>query len=64
MTIAFDAIYIPIGVTVLAMLWAYLMLSTPIGYEGVTGHLFVGVALPLIPTLLAWLVWALVALAA
>ena len=59
MTIAFDAIWIPIVISALGGLWAVLTLNTPIGYEGVAGHLFVGLALPLIPSLLAWLIWAL-----
>lgn len=59
MTIAFDAIWIPIAITVLALAWASFMLhelgSTGMVFEELT----IGLFLPAIPVLIAWLVWAL-----
>lgn len=60
MTISFDAMWIPIAITVLGMCWAGIMLRD-IGSTGfgVFDELSIGVAWPGLIVLGAWLVWAL-----
>lgn len=60
LTIAFDAIWIPIAITVIALGWAALMLKDigSSGY-GAFADLSLGIAWPSIPVLGAWLIWAL-----
>lgn len=58
MTIAFDAIWIPITISGLGLAWAVLMLRN-FGSYGIIEELTVGLLFPLIPVLLAWLIWAL-----
>lgn len=65
MTISFDAIWIPLTISGLGVLWAAFVLREEPGNAtamlGWTAVLLIGVALPLVPSLVAWLVWALLA---
>lgn len=60
MTISFDAIWIPTLITLLAAVWAFVMLREP-GSSGssVFVEASVGIAWPSIPVLGSWLIWAL-----
>lgn len=60
MLIVFDAIWIPIAITVLAIGWAAFILHEP-NYSG-SGPLFewsIAIAWPSIPVLISWLIWSL-----
>lgn len=61
MTISFDAIWIPIVISVIAFSWAVTILRNPSDWEyaGAFAALSLGVAWPGLIVLGSWLVWAL-----
>lgn len=62
MTISFDPIWIPLTISGFAALWFAWWTFTPTAWSAglfyLPVYLLVGVALPLVPTMAAWLLWA------